>query len=383
MPTALDEIIKRLTKDAQSAQDTVRYLNCKPVQRSQVEQAFSKVLETLGKKKLSSIATLVGKIEKTESEFWYASDMLKPKEKMAVLYHPLLAQKIKKFSLANCKLTLLPEEIIHFSSLTDLDLALNKMASFSPNLIKIQSIKKIRLSNNHLTFYPEELTQLRNLEELELNNNKIQSLPTSISNLQNLSSLDLSANRLSQLPPQITELKKLATLLLSDNKLKSLPENFGALSNLKQLNLWSWKNRIKSIPPSFGKLKNLEFLSLCSSEYMDNLKHIFDCTNLRILSLGLGKNEEIPPEIGGLNQLIRLEIYGASKKPLIKTLPERIGELTALKRLALYDLHNLQALPNTLSKLKNLQTLDVVGHSISKSDQASISQLLPNCTMRF
>lgn len=373
MVSEVEKIRQLLINDETNAKVALQLLKGQPQLQLQVEKEFSSVLEALGKKRLSSIPTLLRKFRNEEK--------LSIKEKMALIAYPKLAENIELLNLADARLRALPDCIHHLTSLRELDLRINKIGHFPSSIAKIQSLEKLFLDNNHLSFFPEVITQNRNLQELRLATNKLSTLPPSIAKLQQLRYLDLSKNRLFQLPNEFSSLEQLEELFLDNNKLNKLPKDIGNLSKLKMLNMWGWKHKIRELPESFQRLQNLEQLFLSSSESIKNLSLLGACRNLKILNLGLSKTKELSNEIGSLNKLMRLSIYG-SDSPMT-SLPSSIGALRELTSLYLYDNHNLKELPETLVNLSKLELLIVVGHSIPKKRQEEIKKLLPHCTVKF
>ena len=373
MVSEINKIRQLLINDETNAKVALQLLKGQPKLQLQVEKEFSQVLEALGKKRLSSIPTLLRKFRNEEK--------LSTKEKMALIAYPKLAESIEVLNLADARLRALPDCIHNLSNLKELDLRINKIGHFPNSIAKIQSLEKLYLDNNHLSFFPEIITQNSNLLELRLATNKISTVPTSIGKLQKLTYLDLSKNRLFQLPHELGTLEHLEELFLDNNKLKVLPPNMGDLSKLKMLNIWGWKHKLAALPESFQRLQNLEQLVLSSSVPIQNLSLLGACQNLKILNLGLSETKELPKEIGGLSQLMRLSIYGSDS--LMTTLPESLGNLSELTSLYLYDNHNLKDLPESLGNLSKLELLIVVGHSIPKGRQKEIEKLLPNCTVKF
>lgn len=373
MVSEVDKIRQLLMNDETNANVALQLLKGQPKLKIQVEKEFSQVLEALGKKGLSSIPTLLCKLRNEEK--------LSTKEKMALIAYPKLAENIEILDLADARLRTLPECIDNLSNLKELNLRINKIGYFPNSIKKLQNLEKLYLDNNHLSFFPEIVTENANLLELRLATNKISTLPASIGKLQRLIYLDLSNNRLLQLPNELSTLGELEELFLDNNKLDKLPKDMGDLSKLNMLNIWGWKHKFSELPESFQNLQNLEQLVLSSSEPIQNLSLLGACQNLKILNLGLSKMKALPHEIGHLNQLMRLSIYG-SESPMT-VLPDSIGDLTELTSLYLYDNYNLKDLPETLGNLSKLELLIVVGHSIPKGRQKEIEKLLPNCTVKF
>ncbi|KAK4716610.1 hypothetical protein R3W88_014948 [Solanum pinnatisectum] len=139
------------------------------------------------------------------------------------------------------------------------------------------------------------------------------------------------------LPSSICKLNGLVGLDVSwCSKLESLPEEIGDLENLEELD--ASYTLVSQPPPSIVGLKELKFLSFAKQESQDGVYFVF------------------PPVNEGFRSLEILDlsycnfIYGR--------LPEDIGCLSSLKELKLMG-NNLEYLPQSISQLGSLQSLDL------------------------
>ncbi|MEX1000802.1 MAG: leucine-rich repeat domain-containing protein [Crocinitomicaceae bacterium] len=141
--------------------------------------------------------------------------------------------------------------------------------------------------------------------------------------------LDLSRNRFTEIPKKILQFQQLRELNLSKNKLRNLPDNF-IFPHLRVLDLS--KNKLEVFPAVL-------------------------CKNISIRHLFLGKNNipEIPECIGSLQDLIVLDIW----------------------------FNPIDDLPTSLTKLRNLRSLDLSGLNFSKSFQKKWTELLPWVKIEF
>jgi len=158
------------------------------------------------------------------------------------------------------------------------------------------------------------LTRQGNIKELNLDSNKLKEIPSSIGSIKSLQKLSLKKNDLEDIPEEIFELKNLTELDLGINKLKKIPKGINKLEKLKVLKLNSnWKNKInfQNLYSCIGSLKQLTELELWACE----------------------SSEEIPEEISLCAKLKNLDI----SKNKIKTLPDKIFEMSHLKKLRLTD----------------------------------------------
>ena len=115
------------------------------------------------------------------------------------------------------------------------------------------------------------------------------------------------------------------------------------------------------IPPELGDLENLRNLSLWGTgerEYLGNI----------------GLTGEIPPELG---QLVRLEQLDLHRNRLSGTIPEELGDLENLQKLYLFYNNLSGNIPESLGRLARLKTLHLYGNGgISGVMPASITQLM-------
>jgi len=82
----------------------------------------------------------------------------------------------------------------------------------------------------------------------------------------------------------------------------------------------------------------------------------------------------IPESIGNLTKLKKLALYGNQ----ISSLPGSIQNLTGLEELYV-DLNPIERLPEVINQLKNLKILGIAKTSINESERSRIQKLVPNC----
>lgn len=141
--------------------------------------------------------------------------------------------------------------------------------------------------------------------------------------------LDLSKKRYTELPQEVMQFSNLRELYLSKNKLDSLPTNF-FFEGLRILDLS--KNKFKIFPAD-----------ICKNE------------SLRNLFMGKNKMSEIPECIGNLHDLIILDIW----------------------------FNPIDDLPESMTKLRNLRSLDLSGLNFTKDFQKKWTELLPWVKIEF
>jgi len=82
----------------------------------------------------------------------------------------------------------------------------------------------------------------------------------------------------------------------------------------------------------------------------------------------------IPESIGNLTKLKKLALYGNQ----ISSLPGSIQNLTNLEELYV-DLNPIEKLPEGINQLKNLKMLGIAKTGISESERARIQKFVPDC----
>ncbi|MFM8951000.1 MAG: leucine-rich repeat domain-containing protein [Bacteroidota bacterium] len=202
----------------------------------------------------------------------------------------------------------------------NVDLSRNGLNSVPLHLAQNRNIEKLILFRNHIDSLPAFIGGMDSLEKLSLKSNELVYVDSNAMNLPSLKELDLRFNRLEHLPDAFTGMLELEVLDLRNNKLKSLPPSIGALKNLQQLYLTD--NVITTLPSTIQGLKRLKFLVI-------------------------GKNsieERLPDWIGEMESLVELDVSGCCND---NRLPE---SLSRLRNLELLTVSPYQVLPNDLGK---------------------------------
>lgn len=349
MSTELEKVYQLLFSSGENIELANQLLKKRPDLRKLAEQEFASSLSILGKKQFRSIISLLKKYSEREK--------LNKNEKLALIAHPKLAERITKLSLADYRLEDLPNQINQLKNVEELDLRINKLNSLPSGISELDQLKKLYLSNNHFTEFPDIIQANIKLKELLLDTNKISKVSDSITKLQELQFLSLARNKLKAFPEAIAHLGRLEQLIMIDNNLDQFPKQLSNMSNLKFMNLWGWKNKFKYLPEDLGELPNLECIFLSSVAAIENISVITECTNLKELNLGLTHT----------------------------TLPKTINKLQTLDRLSLYGNkhYHIQDLPKEIKELQNLKHLDIWEHNIDKATQKEITEALPNCHVSF
>lgn len=126
----------------------------------------------------------------------------------ALKVHP---DSVYRLDLSRKSLQTVPNELLRFSNLEELNLSKNKLKSLPEGFV-FDHLEVLNLSKNRFTEFPTTLCKNKGLKQLFMGKNKISKIPTCISHLTNLVILDLWYNTISEIPDSITELKKLRSL---------------------------------------------------------------------------------------------------------------------------------------------------------------------------
>ncbi|BAZ27731.1 Miro domain-containing protein [Cylindrospermum sp. NIES-4074] len=221
-------------------------------------------------------------------------------------------------------------------------------------------------TNTDLTQLTTDINQLKNLQALNLQSlelylSEINYLPAGICQLNNLQSLYINIPGLECLPPEISNLSNLKSLTLeSIGKLKDLPAEFSELDALEELSVQYCG--FLEVPQPIFELKNLKNLDIHMSSYMDRRSHflissrIGNLHQLQKLKISGSFIYALPDEISNLSALEELDLqcYYLNK------LPNNIGNLHNLKELHFFGSKSITSLPDSLSRLTNLQTLTLM-----------------------
>jgi hypothetical protein len=140
--------------------------------------------------------------------------------------------------------------------------------------------------------------------------------------------MNLSGNRFEKIPEFVFETPGLEELHLNNNRISCLPETITRLKNLKELSCRN--NLISIIPRSIREIhRNLKYLSFEANRLDELPEDIGELNNLVALNLRDNRLCKIPESIGNLKSLINL----ALGNNLLSRLPDPVTSLHKLKRL--------------------------------------------------
>ena len=247
-----------------------------------------------------------------------------------------------------------------------------------------EDVAEINLGSNNIvgSTIPQELVAFKDtLTVLDLGNsgedavdnnpNKLGgTIPAAIGKLEQLSRLVLDGNELEgSIPTGITNLQNLQELRLGNNRMSGPVPSFGALTSLKTLDLQA--NQLT------GSLDWEDFV------FVPDLSHIHVGNN-RITGV-------LPPQLGFLGFLSKLEVLDLSSNSISGTLPRAIKNVKGLKELLLSDNAMEGELPDTLGDLWVLERLHVQDNDFQGTmpdsvcelkDDYALQELISDCSGR-
>ncbi|MES1245558.1 MAG: hypothetical protein ABUT39_28390 [Acidobacteriota bacterium] len=188
-------------------------------------------------------------------------------------------------------------------------------------------------------------------------------IPPELADLPRLRVLDLRSNALEgEIPPEIGRLSGLEILDLAYNGLTGeVPRGLGRLGRLRVLSLE--RNALTGLPPGLGRLASLTSLDLSFNPIAGLPDDLARLSRLRTLRLRDGRLPEIPAAVLALRSLETLDLSG---NPMTGTgLPEDLGGLDRLVRLACAGCGLAGPLPAGLGRLARLEELDLGSNELS------------------
>ena len=190
---------------------------------------------------------------------------------------------LSKLILTQNGITGVPEQISHFPSLKELQLAENNVNSdnIHPKLGTLEKLEMLSFYKNELTYIPEFIFKLENLTDLDLYHNAIEVLPEEIAQLTKLERLYLADNRIFRLPERIGELSNLQELYLKQNRISYLPESMTQLSNITDFHISN--NYLQAFPTLVLSYKKLKDLDISFNEIHDIPEELLSLEHLSLL----------------------------------------------------------------------------------------------------
>ncbi|XP_031378529.1 TMV resistance protein N-like [Punica granatum] len=268
--------------------------------------------------------------------------------------------KLEKLVLKSVSIISLPEEIVDFSRLKEIDISHCTELKCLPVLPSSLCLLKIRLCSS-LQKLPS-LSNLKNLLELRID---CCAMVTEIDGLGDLVSLQVLCIH------DFPELSKLKNLCKA---IESIPD-LSRLQRLKNLILEGCDN-LRGLN-GLGELGLLELLNMNGCKAIEKLPNLSRLQRLRVLRMeGCDKLRRL----GGLQELKSLQILDISGCKAIEVLPT-LSKLQMLRELRMEACEKLLRLEG-LEELESLNVLDISGcRAIEKLPDLSKLQLLRSLSM--
>lgn len=213
------------------------------------------------------------------------------------------------------------------------------------------ALRILNVSFNSITFLPEKIILFTSLIELDCSCNKIEFLPRNLGSLVKLKTLKVNGNCLHTIPNEIGNCTNLENLHLNENMIQHLPDSIGECSQLRILKLQN--NSLKSITCSLGKKDNqINEIDLTNNPNLQMIpKKVLGNTNtiMWILSLGYCHSERMKV-IEESTQDTRDQMQKSSKD--INRLERKINDLEIEKKSLIIERTSAESYMNFKEKWK-------------------------------
>lgn len=241
-----------------------------------------------------------------------------------------------------------------------IDLSFSNLQKVPEEVFKFRNLKELDLSNNMIKVVPAELWNLDSLQKLSLSRNHLGNRDFNFKRNKKLASLNIQFNQISRFPKKIHKLKGLNDLLMGNNDLTEFSkQRIRSIKNLKSLNLYN--AYLDFVPKRLVRCKNLMEIDL----YHNNLKSMPSNYKKfkKLSSLAISYNDFWQlPDFSQYHSLSRLFAHHNKIDKVPNDLPSNMVLLDV-------GFNNLSAVPSSVVKLINLETLDISHNEIEQFEE--------------
>eukprot|EP01094_Clydonella_sp_ATCC50884_P029934 TRINITY_DN9566_c0_g1_i2.p1 TRINITY_DN9566_c0_g1~~TRINITY_DN9566_c0_g1_i2.p1 ORF type:complete len:1109 (+),score=481.89 TRINITY_DN9566_c0_g1_i2:90-3329(+) len=223
-------------------------------------------------------------------------------------------------------LSAVPSALYEVRGVELVKLSRNCITQLSPAIAGCTSLVELVLDHNQLATLPTEVSQLANLRTLILDHNVIGALPDELYSM-GLTQLSLKHNALKRVPPQLGSLSSLTLLALDHNELEEVPDEVGQLTALQLLSLTH--NRLTLLPESIGDCESLRGLLVDDNQLAELPIELIGLLNLQMISVRNNLLAEVPPDFGELESLCTLHVEGNPLEGVLGLVADSLADVVA------------------------------------------------------
>lgn len=290
--------------------------------------------------------------------------------------------KLKKLSYIGCDIKSLPKGIGLLSGrLSELSISIENFED-AEELFQLSELKSLQLQGSFESI-PDDIVKLQKLEELAVVNVNLKKFPAVLS-LKALKQVSLIGEiglddgpklDIDQFFIEMSKSESLRVLSIENYQLKELPSTVGSLSNLEQLHLQD--NLLEEIPEETFDLLKLKELDLSINSIRQIGSRIERLQNLKILNLSSNWSNTLNCDglFSVIGRLENLESLDLSSCQSIKNIPDGLSRLGKIKSLD-FDNNLISSIPDFLFEMHQLKKLRVSTNPIPKAQIEKLKERL-------
>jgi len=169
-------------------------------------------------------------------------------------------------------------------------------------------LRQLDLSELNMDKVPGAVWRLKGLTSFWFVRNRLETIPDEIAQLSALTYLNLDGNALTTVPDSLAGVTKLRWLRLSENKLRELPPSLAALKDMRRL--YMRQNKLTAVPEVVREWPDLEDLVLDDNNDITRVPDWVGTAlpKLKALSLKGCPISRLPDDLSGLRNLSTLNV---------------------------------------------------------------------------